>query len=265
MANYGGRESGRLSREELTRQVQQMMTSSMDEGCKVIWSYLLVCQRGGLGRDRLDERLSVFGLDECLEVLMKEGRLRKRQGKYVPVLYGLARGEPAPRQSSVSSEITLMQEEYNFAIQNAGHPPLRRFNDNQFREIHSFLIERGITFEAYLEFALETWRGMTKSPTAFPLPSHLAGPFLQGRWGSMAPVEEKAGHAGFRYSDLKGVRAALRGGGFDDASRLSKSALRDIVNYAIDMVECPDDTPAPSGRYARETEFLANNMRPSDA
>lgn len=255
--------NGKLSWREFNKQIEDVASRDLDESAKVIWMYLITCKRGGLGKANLGERLQVFNFDEALELLIIEGLVRKRNGKYMPVLVGCAPQEEEAKLSfDMNREVTVMIDEYQQGRGRSAQRPLPRPNKKHFAAAYKFCVEQSVTFEDYLSYAERIWSGWEGRPGAYPLPEHLAGQFLQNRFvdGLSSEGGKKPVHAGHTYANVDDFREALLRGGFEAAAALAAPRIRNLVSWAKDCLEMPEDTEPPRGPHAEAILFLIKEL-----
>jgi hypothetical protein len=263
--------NAKMTLAKLAKQISAMACSEFDEGAKVLWIYLLAVKRGGVGFPALKERLHLFDIDESIATLEEEGLIHKRGGRYVPRLYDLRGTTPTDIVLSADSEIeiTKMVEEYNFARMAAQQLPLPRADRRRMKQIYSFMVEQGVSFQDYLDHCLVIWRAWSDRPLPFPLPEHLAGAYLMNKYVAGLTTERQPGqntHAGFSYGgemNKSQVTLLLRRGGYGRwLDNANDDMIRHVFETAQDLVDAPD-LDISLGEHADVIMFLVEKIKGS--
>lgn len=266
------RRNARTTREAL----EAALTSDLDEGAKVVWVYLYACKGGGMGTASLARvlQMPVGAVEGAIEILRERGVLVRKNGTWRAAPFQLdvdvvddAETQAAQASPAQAAALAILSH-YDNARIGAGLGPLmdQRSALAHFRPLAVWLHDYGVTFDRFLEWAVERCDFLKARGVAFPTPALLNGPWLRGEWLNRVdgkrrdPTRAVAGHAGRSYRDPVGLRSRLVEAGFTRAKGWSKDQLRHVLEWAENMVALPDHFDTAPAEFEVEVLWLRDRL-----
>ena len=249
-------------------QIEEMARSDIDSDMFRVWVFLLAIKVRGYGTPRLGDNLTMVDAEVCAKELEKIGRVKRSNGVWAPVMFVDEKEVDGWDEKDARDERALQKmETYQALRSREGLEPVvdNAKNKKYFRDLSTWLDERGIKFKAYLRFAIERTEFM-RDRMAYPTPQILAGTWLRDEWTSGTGNGKKSNgtkHAGKSYDTPEGLRELLVAHGFDRAELWSDAQIRHVHSWAEDMAHFPDHYPDPDPDYAPEIEWLRGRMEGS--
>ena len=267
--------AARRTNTQVRAQTEACLTSDLDERAKVLWVFLWTCKGGGMGTNSLARvlQMPVDDVETAIAVLRERGVLRRKNGTWraSPFEVDVRVEDTAEIQAASSSPahaaaLSILAHYDEVRIGHGLGPLMDRGPAlTHFRALAGWLADHGVTFDRFLEWAIERTAFM-RDRMKFPTTSLLAGPWLRGEWLNGVdghrrdPSKATRGHAGQSYRDPAGLKERLVAAGFTRAREFGKATLRHILDWAENMVALPDHFDQPDPDYADEIEWLRDRL-----